>query len=209
MKKIKKIIKSILQFIRRIKLKNRNVSIISNNCWGAFVYQRFGIKYNSPFIGLFLFAPDYIRLLKNFEDTIQNELIFIDANSSKYIKNIKDMNMVNKYPIAKIDENIEIHFLHYKSEEEARVKWKKRVKRINYDNMLVKFCDRDECTEQHIKEFDNLQFKNKICFSSKKYKEYESVVTFDELIGRPYVENEWKIYTKYIDIVKILNSINI
>lgn len=61
------------------KLTNKDFTIISNNCWGAFVYQKFNLQYNTPFVGLFLFAPDYIKLLKNFENMINNKLTFIDA----------------------------------------------------------------------------------------------------------------------------------
>ena len=39
MDKIKKKIKKIIGNVNRIGLKNRDFTIISNNCWGGFVYQ--------------------------------------------------------------------------------------------------------------------------------------------------------------------------
>ena len=40
-------------------------TIISNNCWGGNVYQKFGLKYTSPTIGLFMIGEDYVKFCKN------------------------------------------------------------------------------------------------------------------------------------------------
>ncbi len=46
---------------RRRRLKHTDFSIISNNCWaGTAVYQPFGLKYNTPTVGLFFMDEDYI-----------------------------------------------------------------------------------------------------------------------------------------------------
>ena len=47
-----------------MNLKNKTVTILSNNCWGTFMYKYCNLEFNSPFIGLFVFAPDYIKLLE-------------------------------------------------------------------------------------------------------------------------------------------------
>jgi uncharacterized protein (DUF1919 family) len=69
MKTIKQKIKTVYQKIENIAVKpirrqllnDHSFSIISNNCWGGFVYQYFGLKYSSPFAGLFLFSKDYLK----------------------------------------------------------------------------------------------------------------------------------------------------
>lgn len=198
--------KKIYKIYIRSKLKRKNFTIISNNCWGGFVYQHFGLKYNTPFIGLFLFAPDYIDLLKNFKEVITNRLTFISAEKSKYKETLQLYGTYDKYPIGVLNEDIEIHFLHYKTEKEALEKWNERVERINYNKILFKFCDRDLCTDELIKEFDRLKFKNKICFTSNNFS-YDSVVKLEECSGLPCVENEWQYYGKYVDIVKVINSL--
>lgn len=81
---VKKGLRSILTSIRRIGLINDNFTIISNNCFAGFVYQKFDIQYNTPFIGLFILGPDYIYLLKNFNKLIKEKLVFINANESRY-----------------------------------------------------------------------------------------------------------------------------
>jgi uncharacterized protein (DUF1919 family) len=55
-------------------LKDKNFVIISDNCWGGEVYQWFKRPYNSPFIGLFLNGPCYIKLLSNFDYYMNQEL---------------------------------------------------------------------------------------------------------------------------------------
>lgn len=51
-----------LRFDDYIKIKNRNISIISNNCWGGIVYNTLGMKCRSPFKNLFLNDNDYIKI---------------------------------------------------------------------------------------------------------------------------------------------------
>lgn len=199
-------LKKIAQKINRIGLKNRDFTIISDNCWGNFLYQDFGIEYQSPFVGLFIFSPDYIDLLENFDEMMTKELVFISAECSRYAKQLREWNTLGTYPIATLGGRIEIHFLHYHSEQEAKDKWGRRKKRINKKNVLVKFCDRDLCTPELIKRFDSLPFKHKICFTAKSYP-YQSVVALTHEFGKEMVENEWKHYKKDVSIKKILNSL--
>ena len=167
------------------------------------MYKKFNLKYNTPFIGLFIFASDYIKLLQNFKDIICDNIFFIDPKESKYYKKLNRID----YPIGVIGDNIEIHFLHYKTREEAKEKWERRVKRINFENLLIKFSDRDLCTERDIEEFCMLDYGKKLCFSAKEYPEFKEVISFKEFYGLECVENEWLYYERYINIKKILNEI--
>lgn len=208
MDKIKKKIKKIIGNANRIGLKNRDFTIISNNCWGGFVYQKFNLRYRTPFVGLFIFAPDYIELLENFDYLINEEISFIDANDSKYKEELIQNNTFNKYPIGILGKNVEIHFLHYHSQEEAFSKWNERCSRINRNNLLIKFSDKDKCYDELIFRFDKLKFKNKICFSAKEFKTCKSVITLNEFKNEKFVNDEWKYYKNYINIRELLNSLN-
>lgn len=146
----------------RLRLKNKDFTIISNNCWGGFIYQIFNLKYNTPTIGLFFFADDYVEFCRNIKYYLSKEIIFIQRDFSKYKKYI-----IKDYPIGKID-NIEIHFMHYKSCEEAKEKWDRRKKRINWNNIIFKFSQRDLCKQDNINDFINLNYENKICFVNEK-----------------------------------------
>ena len=100
-------------------LIKENYCIITNNYFGHKYYKKKKIPYNTPFIGLFIFAPCYIKLLENFEYYMN--IVPVKKNISKYNDNIH-------YPVGQLDD-IEIHFLHYDSIENAITKWENRKKR--------------------------------------------------------------------------------
>ncbi|MBE0424611.1 MAG: DUF1919 domain-containing protein [Lutibacter sp.] len=145
-------------------LKNKKFVIIANNCWGGEIYSWFKRPYNSPFVGLYLHGPCFVKLLSNFNHYMSQELKFV--NSTAYSA------MIPNYPVAILD-NVEIHFLHYKSEEEAREKWTRRTSRMleesNLDNYFFKICDLNGGSESVLKKFHNLPFRNKVSFGVKDY----------------------------------------
>lgn len=180
----------------RKMLKNRNFTIISNNCWGGFIYQIFKLPYSTPTIGLFLFAEDYVEFCRNIKYYLSKQIIFIEKDKSKYNNYI-----LKNYPIGKID-NIEIHFMHYKSKEEAIEKWEKRKKRINWDNIIFKFSQKDLCSRNDIIDFMNLEYKNKICFT------YEKNIPNTIFIANlsKYID-ETEVTLKKLNILSYLNKI--
>lgn len=146
----------------RAGLKNTDFVLISRNCWGGQAYQWLGVPYNTPFVGLFLYGPCYMKLLHNFDSYMQKELNFIDI--SKY------PDAYNNHPIALLGD-VEIHFQHYKSIDEAQEKWNRRKQRmleISKDNYFFTICDRRQVTSFDIQLFHELNFKNKLSFSFDK-----------------------------------------
>lgn len=199
---IKDKLRIITNYTSRKNLKNKDFTIISNNCWGGQVYQDLGLEYKTPFIGLFLYAEDYMKLLKSISYYMNQPLTFV--NESKYDEANK-MIADSYYPVGMLDD-IELHFVHYDSEEEAAGKWVRRKDRMNYENLFIKISERDGCTEQTLKEFEALNFKNKLSFSAKEYQGLKHNVFFKENENLGIVENELKIYKKYIKVVKWLNE---
>lgn len=199
MKKILSRIKQeVLRFIttcmsplRRRGLVNRNFTIISNNCWGGFIYQRFNLPYRTPFIGLFVPAPCFIKLLEDFENNMKKELHFISVKDSPYYAKINGSGRV--YPIGVLGDDIEIHFLHYKTNEKARTTWNRRKTRIDWHNLLIKFAEMDCCTPDLITRFEALPFKHKICFTAQDYPTYKSALRLpNKYIKGNQVVNESK-----------------
>lgn len=156
--------------IRRKKINSTDFTIISNNCWGGFIYQSYNLKYNTPTVGLFFMADDYIKFISDIKKWIYQSINFINFTESKYYDHFKDWNKFGKYPIGILEgSDIEIHFLHYNSEKEVLDNWDRRLKRINWNKVLYKFNDQNLCLYEHIKKFSELPYKNKICFTSKHY----------------------------------------
>ena len=148
--KLKPIVYPIINFIPRRRLKNKNFTIICDNCWAGKVYQELGLPYQTPFVGMFVFSPDYIKMLKNLKYYLSGNIPLTFVKESKYIKDFD-----NAYPLALLDD-IELHFLHYADEEEATQKWNRRLERIHWDNLYFKFNDIDVCTYELMKEFEEL-----------------------------------------------------
>ncbi len=203
-KRLKQPFMPFICYCRRLLLKNIDFSIISNNCWGGFVYQYFGLGYRTPFIGLFINTPCYLKLLKNI-DLIYEKLRFIQASESRYITYMKEADIYDKYPIGVLGEDIEIHFLHYSSAEEARMKWEKRLPRLNRNNLLVKF-NQTSPSPDLLTEFDQLPYKNKICFTAGVFPEIKSAIFLSRFRHEGQVRFEHRYYRKHMNIVKYLNS---
>lgn len=155
---------------RLVRLKKKKFTIISNNCWGGYIYRCFNLQYQSPTVGLFIMPDDYIRFINNLEHYINDcKLKFIKPEESKHYKELKGHEHFGEYPIGILDD-VEICFMHYKTEKEALEKWTRRARRINWDNLIIKFCDQNGCTAKHIEQFNNnSKYKKMICFTAKKY----------------------------------------
>ncbi len=190
---------------RRSKLKNKGFSIICNNCIAGLLYQKFGLPYLTPTVGLFFYSNDYIKFLENFEHYLKQPLEFIVV-SKHQDKAILSRN--RNYPIGKLDD-VEIHFMHYKNPEEALEKWNRRKNRIDFQNLFFIYSDRDNFREEFLERYENLPFKNKIFFSSKPCRGKKDLVVFvkdykqNSQVGES--EHNGK-YDKYINIVKWLNN---
>ncbi|MDP3312515.1 DUF1919 domain-containing protein [Lutibacter sp.] len=146
-------------------LKDKNFVIVCDNCWAGSVYQWLERPYNSPFISVGFYGDCYLKLLSNFDYYMNLPVIFITESKYNYRK--------ITYPLAKLGD-IELHFTHYKTEDEAKTKWDRRTARMleetNKDNYIFKICDAWYASEKNFKDFHNLPFKNKISFSNNSFK---------------------------------------
>ena len=163
---LKKLLEKFSWVIEKERLKNTKFIIISNNCWSYEIYKILNRKYNTPFGGLFIFSACYIELLTNLDVYIRSPIKFV--RHSRYIDD-KEIS----YPLGILMDRIEIHFLHYKTEQEAAVKWQTRVSRMCRDiddcvPIYIKIDDRDGLDNSHIEKFMLLPFANKISFGIDK-----------------------------------------
>lgn len=203
--RIKGLVAPVRYAVARRRLRNNGVCIIANNCWGGFMYRYFRIPFSSPFIGLFVMAPDYIRILES-PGLLELPLCFIEPSSSRYPDTVRAQNRA--YPIAVLgDTDIEIHFLHYGDEDEAREKWNRRLGRIDWDNAIVAFHDGDGFTPELLARFDRLPYRCKVCFTSRPYPGYSSAVYLPEFAGCDRVGRTWKLSDLHFDLVAAANGL--
>ena len=172
---------------RRNKINKSRFTIISNNCWGGECYESYNLIKQSPTIGLFFMATDYIKFISNIKHYLNQKIEFINPKESKYFYSLKKDPHFGSYPVGKLDD-IEIFFMHYSSEEQVLKKWNRRIKRIN---------------------FEKLPYKNKICFSvNKKYKKYSDVVIINAPKSHKFIRASYEPFgnSKYININEIINE---
>ena len=149
MERIKSRIGKVKQFIRIIynkiivkKLKNKDFSIIASNCNGTFLLHDLGLRFNSPFVNLWMKPDDFIRFLSKINHYLSCEMTFVEEADISY-------------PIGLLDD-VRIYFQHYSTKEVAKEKWVERSNRINFNNLFIMFTDRDGCTYQNLRDFDAL-----------------------------------------------------
>lgn len=203
-----KIDQKVLSKIRNKKLKNKNFTVISNNCFAGWVYRIYNLPYETPTAGLFIMPKCFLKMINNLNYYMEREVEFIDKEESMYKDYLSEkLDNFGQYPIGKIDD-IEIHFLHYKTKEEAKEKWDRRKKRINYDRIIYKFNDQNGCTLEDIKSFvQNPKLKNKICFVSNKEFNIEGTYFIKEFDKNKYVINDTWFCRKYINLTQLINDI--
>ena len=198
-KKINDGIRLFVNLNNRKKLKNEDFSLISNDCTGAFILHDLGVRFNSPFVNLWIKPKDYIKLLSCLEDYMDEELYFIEE-------------LGIHYPIGVL-KDIRIYFQHYTSKEEAKEKWNTRKNRINYDNLFILFNDRNGCDFSDLTSFDNLKYTKKIVFTNKANTGLNStfyIKGFDEQdnVGQLFEYMPHKAGIKYYDQFDYVNWLN-
>ena len=200
-----KILNPILGKRRCKSLKKQQFTIISNNCWGGHVYRFFGLTYDSPTIGLYMFSEDYVKFVYNLKEYLDMPLKFITYKESRYRDILEARGgHDSSCPIGVLND-IEIIFLHYHSPEEALEKWTRRKNRIHWDNMVFKMSEQNLCKPEHLKKFDSLQVKKKLVFTTKDYG-LESQVIFGDFFGKDEVSNDTLHFRKYVDLIKLING---
>ena len=178
-----------------------NISIISSNCFAGRIMQDLKMQYNSPTLGLYFMYPDYLEFLSNLEYYLKDAKIEFVEHSKYTLGDYRRNKAKQWYPIGLLGGRVEIHFLHYHTEEEAATKWYRRASRVNFNKLLIIGMEQNRCDIDDIYAFDKLPFKNKIMFSSKKLPPLESNVFISryakmEKVGDAYRDGH--VFYKYL-----------
>ncbi len=193
-----------LSGFRRRKLVNTDFTIISNNCWGGICYEYYGLPKLSPTVGMYFYAEDYVKFISNLSYYLGLEMRMITPSESKHRSSLYSKGEID-VPVGVLDD-IEVVFLHYLNPNIAKDKWSKRVKRINWDNIIYKFSYMNECTDQNIEDFLQItNGKKRVCFvSQKKWNDYGVYEVPANIEGQVVDDTTW--FNKYVDIEALINS---
>lgn len=136
---------------KRLRLKNRDATIIASNCNGEFIYYDMKLPFLTPTINLSFDMNDYVKLLENLPWYMEQPITPCEDNRFDY-------------PCGMLAD-VEIRFNHYKTFEEAVAKWEERKRRIHWDNLYILAIDGDNCTEESMRRFDALPYAHKVIFT--------------------------------------------
>lgn len=202
--KIKKIYFRLFGPLKARKFNFTDFTIISNNCFGGIVYRNHHLPYLTPTAGMFIMPKDYIKFIYNLEYYLSIIPLEIQLEQSSYFDYLKSINYTGV--IGKIDD-VELMFLHYDDFNEARTKWERRKKRVNFDKIIYKFNDQNNCTIEELKEFEAFPAKNKILFTGKQYEGIDSFVLKQfKNIGYVVDDTKKKNTRKVFNIYKFINN---
>lgn len=203
--KIKKLAGPVMAGFNRRKLNNTNFTIISNNCWGGVCYEYFNLPKNSPTVGSYFFAEDYIKLIQNLKFYLNKDIEIINACDSKHCEILTELNQM-EIPVGKLDD-VEVVFLHYHDPQIAKEKWIRRVERINWDNLIIKFSYMSKCTDEHVKEFQRISGIKKFCFVPRGFEDMKDLYVYPSCINSMTDLGDDVFYwNRYIDVVDLINQ---
>ena len=120
-----------------IKIKNSNISILSDYCDAGFLYHKFGMKFLSPTINMFADNENFYSFLLNLRENMKKKL--------KKVENEVEYEYMGQYtyPRGKIGD-IQWVFNHDIYFESAAERWQRGVDRFNWDNYLIIMTIRSE-----------------------------------------------------------------
>src|SRR4051812_32933386 len=91
----------------RRKVKPRDFTIISDDCWGGRVYRDLGMEYTSPTVNVFFYSTCYLKFISDLKGHLNSELTF--KEESIYPEaNEKRSTSKKFYPIGVL-KDVEIH----------------------------------------------------------------------------------------------------
>ena len=162
-KRIQHYLRKLYNTILRLRLKNRDFSLIASNCNGGCILHDLGLPFNSPFVNLWMKPKDFLRFCANMDEYLTKDFIFVTEEGISY-------------PIGILGGDVRIYFQHYRSSAEAVEAWNRRVKRINRDNLFLLETDRDGWTEEDFSAFEALPYENKVIFCHEERPDFRSAV---------------------------------
>lgn len=135
-----------------IKLRGKQVSILSINCWGGGTYHSLNLPFQSPFINFFMNTESFARLCRNLPEYLSQPVEYLGMHWSDQLQ--------YAYPLLQLGD-VELHANHYQSGAGFIEKWGTRLKRLKLDNILVETV---AANEKELAYAETIPYR-KICFT--------------------------------------------
>lgn len=182
-------------------------TIISNNCWGGTIYESYGMRKDTPTVGMFIMPSDFVRFCADLDRYLAEPLEFISPDASKWKSTLSDKSNWGSYLIARVGD-VELHMLHHHDERTARRKWEARVERVNYDQLIFKMNDQNGASEEDLQAFDVLPLEHKLVFAAKEHPDVKCSRRIHCPHGCEFIPASWEPFgaNRSFNVTKYIND---
>ena len=193
------------RYVRDIQERSSKLpdfTMLTSDCMAGLIYHTMGRQFLSPTINMSIKDADFLKFLTDMPYYLEREIRFIENDTYP------------KGTVGEGDKAIRIYFEHFKTDEEARVKWADRKERMT-DNIFVVVADQnltDEQVEQFRRLDEHLALKRKIMFTWNQERADGKEIFYVKRYGRDRIKNWSKLrkdgfrdYEIFFDYVAWLN----
>lgn len=157
------------------KLKNKKPTIIASDCFGGVLYHNLSLQFCSPTINLAIERDDFYDFLLELNGFLSVEPIEVIGDKG--------------YPMGELEYNqkkVRLHFMHYKSFEEAKNKWEERKCRVDFSNLYIFQIYAGEVDKAYVEKFNNLPYKHKFLIVGDKKIKGKNIIFNKVLANKNY-----------------------
>lgn len=150
---------------RRMKLRNRDFTIISNTCIGGVMTHCVGERFRSPTVNLIIHEVHFLLFCQHLREYSKCPVEKPTPEEAKKFAAIS-------YPVGILRggelPDIDLYFVHYKSFEEAKAKWEERFTRVNYEDIFILMDRGMDADDRILDAFHALPYEHKVFFTHKE-----------------------------------------
>ena len=175
---LKKVHRKLHYIKKRLLLKNKNFTILCNNCIGGCIYHILNKEFLSPTINLYMKTNDFISFLLNINYYIESDL--------------QPISTANSFPVGKLDDLV-IFFNHSVNFNSAKSDWNKRKKRIVRNNsyVIIREIDFEEAIPSETLNRLISLYKNVVVITFNKEREKLPHYQYIDVKGRDEFQKNW------------------
>lgn len=159
----------LFDFKKYVSLIDNPVTILADDCWGGQVYHYLGLPFSTPLINIAWETEEFFKFIQDPVFYLKSDLQMV------YFGDISK----EKPPVGMLGEkekNVKMNFIHCLNFNEAQENWKRRVPRINYNNIFIKGYipsgAKDDEVEGYIEAYKNVPYKKVLFYYGDKDNKY-------------------------------------
>ena len=155
--------------LHMLRLRNRDFTIISNDCCASLIYTNLRMQKDTPTCDMTIGTYNYINFCRHLKEYLTLPVDEpTEEDKKKYPGCNVPIGILHGEPLGLRD--VGLVFTHYQTLEEAREKWYRRRERVHYDNLFFILDCGTVNNEKILDAFEKLPYPNKVIFTDLKDK---------------------------------------